>query len=419
MEQFRISQLHNGIRFITESLPGLDTVTFGVWTDMGARDEDEGNHGIAHFLEHMLFKGTPTHSPYHLAEAIERIGGQLNAYTERDATHLYARVLTDHLPAAVELLADMIVNSTFPPEEIERERQVVIEEIRKYELLGEERVHDLLMEGLWHNGALGHPILGNETSVAGFDQTAVLDCWRRHFSAERVIITAAGKLDHDDLAARVEDAFADLPRVAVHDPLRPMGEILPLLVEEDDEEQVNFCWGARTYPAHDERNFALVLVDAALGGSTTSRLFQEIREKRGLAYDVSSYTLGFKDTGLWCATGATSPDSFAEVVGLVRREILDLQRTGLPPQEFQRLKEQLKAGMALSLEGTAERMRRLAMHWMTWGEVYPLGYLMDRLERVTLEEAAGVMEEILHLDSWTFAAIGPLQEDDVRGLIHV
>ncbi len=193
---------------------------------------------------------------------------------------------------------------------------------------------------------------------------------------------------------------------------------MPYTLCEEDEEQVQFCWGGRSYPAADERNFALAIVDATLGGNTTSRLFQEIREKRGLAYDVSSFTMGFRDTGLLCADGATSGETFPQVLELVKREVNTMRREGISTKELARAREQIKAGMALSLESTLERMRRLAMHQLTWGTVYPLRYLIDRFNRVSDDEVRQVIEDTLNPSQWSLAAIGPVSEREIAKLLE-
>jgi predicted Zn-dependent peptidase len=395
---------------MSEAMPGIESVALGVWADAGSMDEGPGEFGQAHFLEHMLFKGTETRSAFDLAEAIEDVGGQLNAYTERETTHVFARILAEHLPLAVTLLADMICHSAFAQVELDRERQVVIEEIRKYESLPEERIHDLIMDGLYAGGGLGHQILGTEESVLAFTRANLLTCWQRHFAADRVLITAAGKVNHSALVAQVEEAFAALPLPLGTRLAQPVGTTVRRILEEEDEDQVHFCWGGRTFPATDPRNFALAMIDAALGASTTSRLFQEVREKRGLAYDVASYTMGFRETGLICATGATSPETFPEVLSLVRREVEGMRRQGMTAKELARAKEQMKSGMALSLESTTERMRRLASHQLTWGTVYPLGEMIARMNEVTLDDIQQVLDTVLNSAEWTFTAIGPIDE---------
>jgi len=416
-EAIQTTRLPSGLHIITESMPGVASVALGISVDAGSADELTPNvYGQAHFLEHMLFKGTETRTAYTLAEAIEDVGGQLNAFTERETTHLYVRVLADHLPTALELLADMVCHSTFPAEEFDRERQVVIEEIRKYEAMPDERIHDLIMEALWQDGGLGHAILGTEDSVRGFTPDLIRQCWLRHFSVDRLIITVAGKLEHEPLVAQVAEAFAAAP-VPASLPAAAPGNRVAHKVLDEDEEQIQFAWGVRSYPAADERNYALTILDAILGASATSRLFQEIREKRGLAYDVASYTMAFRTTGLLCASGATSPETFREVIELMHREILTLKRNGISERELARAKEQMKSGMAISLESSLERMRRLATHQLTWGAVYPLDYLLQRTNAVTRDEVMAVAEDLLQLDQWAFTAIGPVDLAEILPFI--
>lgn len=409
--------LPNGMTIITEEMTNVESVAIGVWADAGSSDEGSDEHGIAHFLEHMLFKGTARRTAYDLAAAIEDMGGYVDAYTERELTHIGARVLSEQLPMAIDILSEMICHSTFPAEELERERQVIIEEIRKYEGVPEERIHDLIMEALWRRGALGHAILGTEASVQSFTRDHVAACWRRHFAPQRVIITAAGKFDQRDFLDQVTEAFTELPRDGAGFTPADMGTRDSLLVVNEDSEQVNFTWGARSYKASDDRVFALALADIVLGASSTSRLFQEIREKRGLAYDIGSYLMGFRDTGLVTANGAASPAQFAQVIELARDVITELRANGITAHEWTRGKTQMKAGLALGLEGTGDRMRRLAQHQLTWGDVYPLGYLLDRIDQITIEDVHAVMDDVFDLAQWSFTAIGPIDEADVTPLL--
>jgi len=417
-ESISSTQLPNGVLVISETMPGVASASIGVWADAGSEDEGAEEFGAAHFLEHMLFKGTETRDAFALAEGIEDVGGQLNAYTDRETTHLFCRILAEHLPIGIDLLADMVCHSVFSDEELQRERQVIMEEIFKYQALPEERIQDLMMAGLWQDGMLGHPILGTEESVAGLTRDDLVACWRRHFATNRVLITAAGQLEHAQLVDLASAAFADLPASSVLLPPLPEGHRVPYLIENEEQDQVTFSWGGRSYAARDDRNFALAMVDAILGGSTTSRLFQEVREKRGLAYDVATFAIGFRDTGLFSTTGACSPQTFPEVLSLVRREIDALRTQGVSNKEFIRAKEQLKAGLALSMESSGERMRILATHQLTWGQIYPLAYLIDRINQVTQDDVAQVIADVLDTSTWSFTAIGPVEQAVVAAIIE-
>jgi predicted Zn-dependent peptidase len=412
----RTTRLPNGAVVITEFVAGMETAAVGFWTDAGPVDELPCEYGQSHFLEHMLFKGTQQRSSYQLAEEIENIGGQMNAYTERETIHVHVHMLAEHLPRAIDLMADMVCRSSFPRAELEIERQVIIEEIRKYDSLPEERIHDLVMEGLWSGGKLGHPILGTEESVKGLDRKALRSCWQRYFAAERVLVTAAGKIDHDSFVATIAEAFQGLPSSPSARPIIPDGERRSHVLIEEEGEQVYCCLAGRTYPARDDRNYPLAVLDTILGGSTTSRLFQEVREKRGLAYDISSYLAGFREAGLICAAFATGPETFPTVLEIIRREVQRLCRDGVTAQELTRAKEQLKAATALSLEGTPDRMQRLAMHFLTWGKVEPVSHLIDRFNRVTPDEINAVLADVFHLREWTLAAIGPFDAAQIQGL---
>jgi predicted Zn-dependent peptidase len=413
-EDIKATRLPSGVLVLTEAMPGVASLALGVWVDAGSADESTpAQHGQAHFLEHMLFKGTETRDAFTLAEEIEDVGGQINAFTDRETTHLYARVLAEHGSTVLALLADMVCRSTFPADEFERERQVIIEEIRKYEAMPDERIHDLIMEALWTDGGLGHAILGSEASVGGFTTDDIRACWRRHFAADRAIITAAGRLEHDRIVDEVARLFEAMPPALGTPAGTPLGTPTPLRVVEEDEEQVNFTWGGTTFPADDPRNFPLAMLDGILGASATSRLFQEIREKQGLAYDIASYTMGFRHTGMVCASGASGPETFPQVLELTRREIDRLARDGVTERELKRAREQIKSGLALSLESTVERMRRLATHQLTWGRVLPLPELISCLDAVTADDVSAVIAETIRLPAWSFTAIGPVTEAEV------
>ncbi len=419
-EDIQTTRLPSGVLVITEAMPGVASLALGVWVDAGSADELlPARHGQAHFLEHMLFKGTTTRDAFALAEAVEDIGGQINAFTDRETTHLYARVLAEHQATALELLADMACCSTFPEDEFERERQVIIEEIHKYEAMPDERIHDLIMDALWTGGGLGHAILGSEESIEGFTAEDIRACWRRHFAADRTIVTAAGKLEHAQIVDEVARRFTALPPALGIPAEAPVGTRTPLCVIEEDEEQVNFTWGGRTFPAADPRNFPLAMLDGILGASATSRLFQEIREKQGLAYDISSYTMGFRRTGLVCASGASGAETFPQVLELTRREIDRLAREGVTERELKRARVQLKSGLALALENTGERMRRLATHQLTWGCVLSLPEIIARLDAVSADDISAVIADTINLSDWSFTAIGPVDEATVAPYVTV
>lgn len=417
MEKIRSFRLPNGALLLSDEIPEVESVAIGIWSDSGSANETPEEHGLSHLLEHMLFKGTECRSAYALAEEIEDVGGSINAFTERETIHLYARVLAEHLPVAIELLADMVCHSTFAPEELERERQVVFEEIYKYQAVPEERIQDVFMASLWQDGALGHSVLGTLDSVRRSTSNALHACRQRCFRADRVLLTIAGKIEQSQVVDLVSAAFSALPLTHEARPPLSAGRQVPYTISTEDEEQVQFCWGGRSYPAADERNFALAIVDATLGGNTTSRLFQEIREKRGLAYDVSSFTMGFRDTGLFCADGATSKETFPQVIELVQREVKKMRREGISSKELARAREQIKTGMALSLESTLERMRRLAMHQLTWDTVYPLRALIDRFNKVSEEDIQQVIDEMLNTEQWSLAAIGPVEEREIEKML--
>ncbi len=383
----------NGVPLVTESISQLRSVTLGVWVHTGSRDELPHEHGISHFLEHTFFKGTPTRNARQIAEQIDAMGGEMNAFTGREQTGFYVKVLSDRLNEAADLLMDVLTQSSFPPEELDRERQVIVEEIRMVEDDPEEWIHDLHGEHMWGKKApLGRTILGTEASVTGMGPDQIRAYLARRYTADRIVISAAGNLDADRLFDRLAPAVAsfgsDTSKVGGPVQANPAlaADSGTTCLQFRELEQVHLCLGSPGLPQGHPDRFIMHVLNDLLGGGASSRLFQEIREKRGLAYSVYSGHTGYRDCGEMTIYAGCGPDSIDPVVGLIQDEIERLCTIPVESKELARIKGHLKGTLMLSLEGTFNRMTRLAQDEIIHGAPQPLDDLLTGIDRVTSEQ---------------------------------
>lgn len=380
------STLSNGIRVLTEPIPQFSSATIGIWVENGSRFESPAENGISHFLEHMLFKGTERRTAKAVAEEIESLGGSLNAFTGREVTCYHAKVLSEHLPIAVDVLSDIFLHSTFPEEEIERERTVILAEISEVEDSPDQYVQVLFDEKFWPGDPLSRPICGTADTVSGMTRDDFVAFVEERYRPNRVVISAAGGVEHDWLVAEVEKRFGHLQGETE----RPV-EALPvptlqLGVHQKALEQVQMMLGLPGLSAVDEERFAAFVLNTALGDGMSSRLFQEVREKRGKAYSIYSYLDSFSNAGSFGVYAALGADSVGEVIDIVRDELAKLEREGLPADELERAKNQIKGGMLLSLESTAARMRRLAVNEIFFGRNIEPKDVAARISAVTADD---------------------------------
>jgi predicted Zn-dependent peptidase len=403
-------ELPGGIRVLTEHLPQVESVSLGVWIASGVEHEPPGLEGVTHLLEHMLFKGTERRSAGEIARAIDGVGGQLNGFTDREYICLYARVLKAHVPLAADVLFDMLLHSCFDPEELKREKEVVVQEIEHCEDSPEELVHDLFVQRVWVDHPLGRSLLGREESVRVITREALLHHFHSQYSPDRILVTAAGNVDSGWLMGAVRESFASLSGRATEgdggEPDFHPGEHFL----SRPTEQVHFCLGTPGYSYSNDDRYALAALDAVLGGSPSSRLFQEIREKRGLVYHIGSYAQAFRRGGLFAISASTAPRHFPQVLQLVRGEVALLRERGLTEPELARAKEQMKGALALAWESTSFRMQHLATCEMYWGRVLPFREIADKISAVTLEQVRRVAGALFGEESLSLVAIGPFPQ---------
>lgn len=405
--EFRKSVLPNGIRVVTEQMPHVRSVAVGVWVDTGSRHEPVSRAGISHFIEHLVFKGTESRTAEEIARAVDSVGGQMDAFTTKEHTCFYVTVLDQHLPLAVDLLADILLHPRFAPEDIEREKTVVLQEFRMVEDTPDDLVHDLFAERVWAGHPLGRPILGDRRVIQALERDTVLSYFAAEYCPARVTIAAAGRLEHERLLDLLAGRFLHLRRECAARDGGPPALTPAVQVVEKPLEQVHFVLGGPGVPQAAPERYALYLLNAAVGGSMSSRLFQEIRERRGLVYSIYSGHAAFRDAGLFYVYAGVEPGRFPTVVELVTAELRRLRREGLGAEELARAKEHLKGSLMLSLESTSSRMTRIAKQELYFGHYLSLDEILAAVDRVTLDEVAGLVERLLGTGPLSLVALGP------------
>ncbi|MBY7143620.1 insulinase family protein [Virgibacillus sp. NKC19-3] len=395
----------NGLRIVLENIPAVRSVTIGIWILTGSRNETTMNNGISHFLEHMFFKGTKNRSPQDIAEAFDSIGGQVNAFTSKEYTCLFAKVLDTHKAYALEILADMFFHSSFDEEEMEREKKVIYEEIKMYEDTPDDIVHDLLAQASYGVHPLGYPILGTEEHLKGFNADTLRNYMKEQYIPENVVISVAGNTD-DSFMAKIEDYFGSY--YADHEPspiVRPT--FLAGKIERNkDTEQAHLCLGYDGLPVGDENTYSLIIMNNVLGGSMSSRLFQEVREKQGLAYSVFSYHSSFLDNGLLTIYAGTGKDQLPLLRDTIDKTVETLMKSGLTDKELINSKEQLKGNLMLSLESTNSRMSRNGRNEMLLHRHRTLDEMIREIDAVNHDSIQKVIEKLFNQPSST-AVIAP------------
>ncbi|MGH9314764.1 MAG: M16 family metallopeptidase [Vicinamibacterales bacterium] len=399
--------LDGGLRLVTESMPHVRSVTIGVWLIRGSRHESDPQAGIAHFVEHMLFKGTESRSAEDIAQEIDSIGGQLDAFTAKEYASYYIKVLDDHLPIAVDLLADIVRRPKFVAEEIEREKKVILEEIKMVEDTPDDLVHEVFSQHFWEGHPLGRPILGSPETVESFTS----DTLRRYFGgayvAPNLIVAAAGNVQHARVRDLIAAAFRDVPHQG--DPVvdRPPRVAPQLVIRTKELEQSHICMGTTGYPQkHDDRYVSYIL-NTLLGGSMSSRLFQNVREKRGLAYAVFSGLSSYRDAGSLTVYAGCANGAVGEVTDLVVEELRGLKRTQVAEAELRRSKDHLKGSLMLSLENTASRMSHLARQEIYFDRHFGLDETLAGVERVTADDIQRVARDLFSNGALGATVLGP------------
>ncbi|PSL51239.1 putative Zn-dependent peptidase [Salsuginibacillus halophilus] len=402
-------QLKNGLRVVSEHIPHVRSVSIGVWVGTGSRYETSQNNGISHFLEHMFFKGTNRRTPQDIAEEFDQIGGHVNAFTSKEATCFYAKVLDEHAGQALDILSDMFFNSTFDPEELEKEQGVVLEEIKMVEDMPDDIVHDYLGEAAYRNHALGRPILGAEETVLSFQQQDLINYLEEHYTAENVVISVAGNISNE-LLEEIKQIFSAVKTKGYQKALAPAPFYTDQSAYAKQTEQAHICFGFPGLATGSDRMYSLVLLNNYIGGSMSSRLFQEIREQRGLAYSVFSYHAAFQDSGMMTIYAGTNPDQLNEVVEASLQTIEDVKAEGMTDEQLRKGKEQLKGNLMLSLESTNSRMSRNGKNELMLGFHRDYETMLSLIQEVTPADVKQMAREIFQTNEFPAALISPSGE---------
>lgn len=413
---FQKTVLGNGVRILSEQLPAR-TVSLGVWVDVGSRDEGESNNGCSHFVEHMLYKGTPARNAQQIARELDVLGGMSNGFTSRESTCYYATVLDDKLAKLVELLADIFLNSNFAQEEVERERQVILQEISMVEDMPDEQIHDLFSTMFWGEKSVGNTVLGHREVVAAMDAAKLHAHLARFYTADRVMITAAGNVRHDELVDLLTGPFSRLAPAGMQpdrfppEPLPPARRIFSKSLE-----QVHVVLGANGCSARSEDRYRHLLMNIILGGNMSSRLFQEIREKRGLAYSIYSYLSSFLDCGYAGIYMAVEPETVNQTVELIAHEIDTLCRLPVGAFELADAKDFAKAGLFLAADNMEARMMRLARDEFYFKRYVPMAEVAEAIDGITIDDVTAMAKQVFQQRPLSATALGPLTEGDINWL---
>ena len=416
----RHTVLPGGLRVITESLPHVRSAAFGIWAGVGSRDEDPTHAGATHYLEHLLFKGTRQRTALEISAAIDAVGGELNAFTGKEYTCYYARVLDADLPLAIDVLSDMVTSSLIAAKDVDAERGVILEEIAMNDDDPSDTVHEAFVSQLFGDTPVGRPILGTVDSINAITQAQIAEHYQARYTPDNLVVAAAGNLDHDALAAHVQRAFGPV-LAAARQPAAPRlagpGTGVPEAVVGGSGirlvsrplEQANLVLGCPGLRRTDDRRFALGVLNAALGGGMSSRLFQEVREKRGLAYSVYSFTTQHADSGIWGIYAGCLPSKADEVLSICRDEVAKVVAHGLTDAELDRGKGQLRGSMVLGLEDPSSRMSRLGKSELVYPRLEPVDEILAAIESVSHDDVRAVAGEILARPQ-VLAVVGPYDD---------
>ena len=401
--------LPNGLIVLTEEMQHIRSVSIGIWIKTGSRDEDLQWNGISHFIEHMVFKGTKHRSAEEIARQVDSIGGNMDAFTAKECVCFNVKVLDDHLPIAMDVLSDLVLNPVFDGADITRERGVILEEIKMDEDSPDYLVHEIFTQNFWKDHPLGKPILGTKETVKKFEQPVVLDFYGQRFAPGNLIICAAGNLKHAQFVELVAKHFAQMQgkKNGFHS---PQPKIVPRIIMRNKKalEQVQICVGVPSHPIAHHKRYATYILITLLGGGMSSRLFQNIRERQGLAYAIYSDLNPYRDTGCLSVYAGTSRESAGKVVQSIVSEFRKLKTETVPPEELRRAKDQLKGSLMLSLESSTARMSNLARQEMYFDRFYTLDELIEKIEGVTAEELKELAEQFFHTDSIAVTVLGNL-----------
>lgn len=412
--QIESTTLPNGIRIASETMPHVRSVSVGIWIGSGARRETVAENGLSHFIEHMLFKGTETRSAEHIARVVDSWGGHMDAYTAKELVSYNAKVLDEHLPDAFEVLSDLVLHPKFDPSDIEKEKGVILEELKMEVDNPEYLVHETFSRNFWKGHALGRSILGTKTTIRSFQRDFVEEYYQRIYEPKNIVITAAGRVTHEQIVELTSRYFGELQRTP---PTRsepaPKPHSTLILKNKKSLEQVHLCMGVPAYSLTSDKRYGCYLLSTILGGGMSARLFQNIREKHGLAYSVFSELQLFRDTGVFAVYAGTSLDSARRVIQMTMDEFRRAADEVVPEDELKRAKDHLKGSLALSLESTTSRMSNLARQELFFGRFFSVDEMVDSINAVTADEVRDIARDFFSGRQVSLTVLGNLEGFDI------
>lgn len=407
---YEITTLDNGIRVITETVNHVQFMSMGFWVGVGSRYESEKQWGITHFIEHMLFKGTEKRTADQISGAVDAVGGQLNAFTSKENTCYYIKTLTEDFPLAVDVLSDMFLNSRFDNEEIAKEREVIIEEIKMYEDTPDDQVHDLMSANLWPDHPLGRAILGTEESIAAFDHDMLKDYMKQYYTGSNIVVSVVGNISHKQVVDAIQEVLGGIPKgepnqYAIADRAKPG---VNCYYKEIAQSQI--CVAMPGVAKEDDRLFPLSILNTYLGGGMSSRLVKKIREEEGLAYSVYSYNGSYTDTGAFVISVGTRPENCQRVIDIILEELEDVRRNGITQDELDKSFSQLKGSLYMGLETVNSRMNKLGRSLLIYDRVITPEENVDDLSKVTVEDVKALAGDMFRRENLQITVLGPVED---------
>lgn len=402
--------LNNGIRILTEEIPHVHSLSIGLWVDTGSKNESEDVYGISHFIEHMLFKGTSSRNAMQIAQEIEDTGGSINAFTDKENTCFYARTLDKHLDKSIDVLSDIYLNSLFDTEEINKEKQVVIEELKMYDDSPDDLCYDTLIENVWHDHPLGHKIVGTVEAINNFSQEKIKSYMKDHYTTNQLIISVAGNIKTSEVIDKLKNKFESLPKVEAINNEPEATHKRYISSRYKDIEQLHVCLATKGPIITDENRYAYAIIDSILGGGMSSRLFQEVREKRGLAYSVGSFELMYRKAGLFGVYAGISPNNFEEMLKCTLYELDRIKSGDISENDISRAKEHLKGSLLLSMEAVKNRMMRLARNEIYYNRTISSEEIINSVDKVDYNQLVNLAKDVFSRDKMSMVAVGPIKD---------
>jgi len=408
---YRKTILDNGVRVITEEIPYLKSVSIGVWVTTGSRDEQPHENGVSHFIEHLLFKGTERRTAFDIAKEIDSVGGTLNAFTGREYTCFYAKVIDKNLPLAINLLSDIFLHSLMDPKDVEKERGVILQEIKMVEDTPDDYIHDFFNRVCWGDHPLGFPIFGTSDLVQSFTREQIFQFLKETYQPERIIICAAGNLKHEEAVDLIGETFGQLPQSNQERKRLKPQSVSTTNIRKRELEQVHFCLGTKGLPYNHSLRFASYLLNTILGGGMSSRLFQEIRENRGLAYSVGSYTSHLRDTGAMVLYAGVPPAKAADVVSAMMEQLAAMRDKAVPTEELNKAREFTKGRLLLRMEDTFANARWVGHQEVTDQTVLSVDQVVEELDAITVDDVQHVAQRLFATERLSLAIVGPFRKE--------